>query len=344
MGDTRRLDRILGISALVLGVVVVGFAAYFGYTVYVDRQAAEEATPAGRIAKVIAQQVKKSPNDAVLRVRYGEALASAGRTKDAVEQFNAALKIDPKHTGAMIDLGQLALNDKQSSTAARYFRQVVDLTGGSTMEGVNQRREIALYQLGRIALSNNDWEDAIGYFKGALRIRNDASDTYYYLARAFDGNGDADEARTQLEIALKFDPNFAQARYFLGDLYMEQGDKVNASYNYGRAAQLVPDAAEPQAAIAKFGTAEELIAKAKSQLKSDVEAALESARIARNIAPEDPEAAKVVALVLNEQGEFKLALATYKEAQKLAPEDAEIKAAIEELSKKVKPEPKAKGN
>jgi tetratricopeptide (TPR) repeat protein len=343
MGDSRRLDRILGISALVLGLVVVGFAAYFGYNVYVDRKAAEEATPAGRIAKVIAQQVRKAPNDAILRVRYGEALASAGRTKDAIEQFNAALKIDPKHTGAMIDLGQIALSDKQASTASRYFKQVVDLTAGSTMEDVNQRREIALYQLGRIALSQNEWEQAIGYFKGALRIRNDASDTYYYLARAFDGNGDADEAMRQLEIAVKFDPNFAQARYFLGDLYMAQGDKVLASYNYGKAAQIAPDAPEPQAAIAKFGTPEELIAKAKTLLASDPEAALESARIARNIDFENPDAAKMVAMVLAEQGEYKLALATYKEAEKFAPQDAEIKAAIEELSKKVKSQPKPKG-
>jgi len=344
MGDSRRLDSILGIAALVLGLVVVGFAAYFGYTVYADRQAAAEATPAGRIAKVIAEQVKKSPNDAVLRVRYGEALASAGRTKDAIKQFNAALKIDPKHTGAMIDLGQLALNDKQTSTAARYFRRVVELTGESTMEDVNQRREIALYQLGRIALSDRDWERAIGYFKGALRIRNDASDTYYYLARAFDGNGDADEAIRHLEVALKFDPNFAQARYFLGDLYMDKGDKVLASYNYGKAAQLVPDAPEPQAAIAKLGTPEELIAKAKSLAEADPEAALENARIARNIDPESPEAAKMVAVVLAKQGEYRVALATYKEAQKLAPDDAQIKQAIEDLAQKVKSQPKGKGD
>jgi len=343
MGDSRKLDRVLGISALVLGIAVLGLAGYFGYSVYTDRMAAQEATPAGRIAKVIAEQVKKSPNDAVLRVRYGEALAAAGREKDAVEQFNAALKIDPKHTGAMIDLGQLALNQKETGTAARYYRQVVELTSGSSMEDVNQRREVALYQLGRIALSNNEFDDAIGYFKSALRIRNDASDTYYYLARALDGSGDVDEALTQLEIAVRFDPNFAEARYFLGDLYIAQGDKVQASYNYGRAAQLAPDAPEPQAAIAKFGSPDELIAKAKTLMKSDPEAALEAARIARNIDSDNAEAAKVVALVLNEQGDFKLALATYKEAQQLAPDDPAIKSAIEQLSKKIKSEAKAQG-
>lgn len=337
-----KLDRALSIAAVVLAVVVVGFAAYFGYTVYQDRLAAEEASPAGRIAKVIAEEVKKNPNDAVLRVRYGEALAAAGKAQDAVKQFNAALKIDPKHTGAMMDLGQLALNSEELDTASGYYQKVVDLTSGSTMEDVNQRREAALYQLGRIALAQQEFERAIGFFKGALRIRRDASDTYYLLARSLDGVGDSDGAIDQLKIAVEFDRNFAEAHYFLGDLYYDKGDEVLASYHYSRAVQSAPNEPAPEEALAKLGTVEERLAAAKSQLAAgEIDGSLENARIARNIDPENVAAALAVAVALEAKKDYVTALATYKEAQKLAPDDAAIKASIERVTK-LQPKPKGK--
>ena len=51
----------------------------------------------------------------------------------------------------------------------------------------------------------------------------------------------------------------------------------------------------------------------------------------------------MVAAVLAAQKDYKLALATYKEAQELAPDDPAIKSAIEQLSKQVKSEAKAQG-
>jgi len=336
-----KLDRVLGIAAVVLVLVVVGFAAYFGYTVYADRLAAEEATPAGRIAKVIGAQVKKAPNDAILRVRYGEALAAAGKEQQAIKQFNYALKIDPKHTGAMMDLGQLAYNTKQLDTAAGYFQKVVDLTGNSTMEDVNQRREVALYQLGRVAMVDRQYEKAIGFFKGALRIRSDASDTYFYLAQALDLTGDADSAIVELNKAIQFDPNFAQAHFYLGQLYKAQGDDVLSSYHFSRAAHASPDSPEPKQELAKFGTVAERIEKSQLLLETDPSAALDEARIARNIDPENVAAVVAVATVLEAQKDYKTSLATYKEAQKLAPEDAKIKAAIDRVTK-LQPKPKRK--
>ncbi len=193
-------------------------------------------------------------------------------------------------------------------------------------------------------LSNNEFDDAIGYFKSALRIRNDASDTYYYLARAFDGAGDVDEALRQLEIAVKFDPNFAQARYFLGDLYLAQGDKVLASYNYGKAAQLAPDAPEPQAAIAKFGSPEELDRQGEDadEVRSRGRAR-DRAESPATSTPRTLRRRRWSRSCSTRKEDYKLALATYKEAQQLAPDDAAIKSAIEQLSKKVKSEAKAQG-
>lgn len=169
MGDSTRLDLALKVVIISLIVAVLGTAGYFGWTVYNDRVVAERSSPAGRIIAVLRDQVKAKPNDAALRVRLGQALSAVGRDDEAIEQFNAALKIDPEHTGALIDLGHLAVRNKRMTEADGYFREVVKITDGGEFEAASDRREVALYQLGVISVSQRRYEDAIGYDDPAFR-------------------------------------------------------------------------------------------------------------------------------------------------------------------------------
>ena len=148
MADPQRIDTILRAAIAVLVTAVLAFGGWFGYTVYRDRIAAEDAIPALRLANILRKEVAANPNNAVLRVRLGEALGAAGKTQQAIEQFNAALKIEPKHTGAMLDLGILAMQNKHYDEATTYFKKVVDLTAGDAMANSSDRRENALYNLG----------------------------------------------------------------------------------------------------------------------------------------------------------------------------------------------------
>ncbi|MBI5232602.1 MAG: tetratricopeptide repeat protein [Coriobacteriales bacterium] len=334
MSSQQKLDTVLYSVVGVLLVAVLGLGVYFGYSVYRDRKAAENSTPALRVVNQMREAVKKSPNDSVLRVRLGEALAAAGDAQGAIEQLNAALKIEPKHTGAYLDLGLLAVSRSRPSEAKNYFEKVIDLTEGSDYEAINQRREVALYNLGVIALSEQEYEQAIGHFKAALRIRKDASDTYFYLARALDQSGETDEAMQTLENSLAFDPNFAQANYFMGELYLRKGDKVNASYHLAKAAKVAPEAKEPARELKKLGTSDEWIKRAQQSLKAeDLDAALDAALIATNLDPESFVAQKTHAEVILAKGNKKEALEVYRKAAKLDPDDAEVKAAIKKLSK-----------
>jgi tetratricopeptide (TPR) repeat protein len=333
MTDTERFETILKIVIASLVIGVIGFAGFFGWTVYRDRIDSENATPAARIVNVLKMQVRKYPNSDILRVRLGEALVAQGKSQAAIEQFNAALKINPKHAGALLDLGQVAFLNNRSGEARRYYEQVVKLTNGDEMQGTDQGREIAFYQLGVLSLSEKQYEDAIGYFKEALRIRKDASDTYFYLARAFDGIGETDEAKKQLLNALAFDPNFAQANYFLAELYMRDNDKALASYYYGKAARANPNAKEPREAIKRFGPLSQMISKARTAFAAkDYKAALTAIQIARNLYPENVAAARLHAEIALAAGDKKQALKVYKELGALVPKDKAVQTAIEKLS------------
>lgn len=336
MSASEGLDRTLFRVSVALVVALLGMGAWFGYTVYKDKVAAEDANPSMRVANAIRQQISKNPNDAVLRVRYGEALTAAGKTQQAIDQFNAALKINPKHTGALVDLGRVAMMNKRFDEAAAYFQKVVDLTASGDFSGVNDRRETALFQLGRIETHQKDYPAAVGYFKEALRIRGDASDTYYYLAIALDNAGHADDAIKQLLTAIAFDPNFAQAQYYLGELYLKKGDKASASEHYRKAASVDPEAPEPQRALARMGTAGDLITKARGLEATDVGAAADLAIIATNVDPKSLEAWKTRGRLLSLKHDAAGALAAYEEASKIAPQDAEVKTAVSKLKAKSK--------
>jgi len=329
VGTKRGLDTGLNVTLALLLLAVVGLAAWFGYTVWLNQQSQELTNAPTRVIAGLESQVRKAPNDAVLRVRLGEALGAAGKYPQAIEQFNAALKIEPNHVGAYLDLGMVAMLTNNDDKAITYLKKVVDLTEEVSFSQVDERRENALYNLGLITLGQQEYEQAAGYFKAALRIRKDASDTYLNLARALRGLGDYDSAVSNLEFALAFDPGFAEAHYTLGQVYEQKGDKVNASYHYFQAANLEPEAELPQEALATFGDPASWVAKADKQLADGaVEEALDSALIARNLDPKSVEAVKVHSKVLLARQDFADALEVLRKGLEIDSKDAALLASI----------------
>jgi tetratricopeptide (TPR) repeat protein len=332
-----RVDMWLNLALAGLLLAIVAGAVLFAYTVQRDRQLEEASSATGRIVAALTEQVKRSPNDAVLRVRLGEGLGAMGKYQQAIDQLNAALKIDPKHTGAYLDLGMIAKLANDKAAAEGYFKKVVTLTEGQKYAALSGVREQALFNLGRLAIDDKRWAEGAGYFKGALQIRSDSSDTYYWLAKAYQGLGDTDSAIKQLEIGLQFDPGFAEAHYFLGQLFQQKKDDVNASYQYAQASKLAPGAEPPAQALDAYGTSGDWVSKAKAALAAgDTEVALTDVLVARNLDEKSVEAAAFHGRVLVERGDLKDALEVYRAAVKLDPANAEIKAQVATLAKQVK--------
>ncbi len=141
--------------------------------------------------------------------------------------------------------------------------------------------------------------------------------------------GEIDGAIQQLEIGVKFDPGFAEAHYFLGQLYKQNKDDVNASYQFVRAAELAPEADPPREAVEAYGPAATWIEKARKSLAAGTtEDALNSILIARNLDKKSFEAAKLHGEILVKRASLKDALDVYRQAAALDPKNAEVKAQI----------------
>jgi tetratricopeptide (TPR) repeat protein len=332
-----RTDLWLNIAVAALLAVVIGGIAFFGYSVYRDRQIEDASSATGRIVAALASQVRKNPNDAILRVRLGEGYGAMGKFQEAIDQFNAAIKIDPKHTGAYLDLGMVATLTNNDSAAEGYYLKVISLTDGQEYSNLSTVREQAFYNLGTMMLKQKRYADAAGYFKGSLQIKSDASDTYYSLAKAYQGLGDNESAMRQLLIAVQFDPGFAEAHYFLGQLYEQKKDDVNAAEQFALAVKMAPGADQPRQALDAYGSASDWIAKANTALGSgDTEAALNAARIAIAIEPDNFDAAKLKGQIYVELGDPVNALDAYKAAAVINPKDAAVQAQIAALTKQIK--------
>ena len=334
-GPRITLETILTGVAILLAVALVGLGAWWGWSAYAAGQTGQLSTPAMRVIESLKQQVGQRPRDAALRVRLGEAMATAGVIGEANGQFKEALQIDPKHTGAWLDLGILAMQEGHSDEAVGYFKKVVELTEGTDMEIINERREQALFYLGQVAVEQRRYDDALRYLKGALLIRRDASDTYLLLAQAYEGTGATQKAIDSYGIALTFDPNYAMAHYQLGMLLKKKGDLVNAAKNLRAAITAQPAADPPVEALAAFGTAASYVTAAQKDIAAkDYKAARKNVESALAVTPDDLPAALLYGSILEKLGDKKSALTAYQQVLQNHPKDKTATAAVARLSAK----------
>ncbi len=159
---------------------------------------------AGRIPEAIQQfeaALRLAPGNAELRDNLGVTLGHAGRTAEAIEQFEAALRLRPDFYVAHSNLGN------------------------------------ALLQAGRAA-------DAIRHYEEALRLRPDYADAEYNLGGALDQTGQTADALRHYEAAVRLKPDFGPAHYNLGDLLGRLGRTAEAMEQYEEVLRLQPDLAQ----------------------------------------------------------------------------------------------------
>ncbi len=328
-----RADSMLSAALWVVSALLLAVVGWFGVTIYQTVVTNEGASPALRAVALLKDSVRSDPNNASTRIRLAEAMAAAGMLDEATSQLEQALKIDEGHSGAYLDLGLIATQQGDLSAAEGFFSKVIELTTGTEYEDLNQRREQAYFYLGQLAMEREDYEEAIKYLKGALRIRRDASDTYYALAAAYRGLDENDAAFEHVEIALAFDPNYADARYLAGRLLLEAGNEASASVEFRKAVSLAPDVVEFTDALEALGPWQARVEAAEAALESgDAETALAESLIAQSLAPEDTLVLLVHARALELTGEKQTAQQVYEAVIELEPENTEALEALERLT------------
>jgi len=281
LSSRRFLNAAIAVAALLL----VGLAAYLGYNVWAQNRAVVDSTPVSRATEQLIESVRKQPNSIDLRMKLAQAFTVAGRDKDAVAQYEAALKLKKDFAPAYAGLGFIAGRQGDWEKSEKFWRKVIVISQKSPSANMDKGLETAHFYLGTSLFERKMYEDAIGEFKESLRMNPTASDTHYMLAVAYREIDSMDKYREELEAALSLDPKLPEANYDVGMLLIQDGDVAGGAEYLRKSADAAAQSEKPLQALKDLGPVDERVDASRAALAKDAKLALTEARIAVAIEP-----------------------------------------------------------
>ena len=169
-----------------------------------------------------------------------------------------------------------------------------------------------LFFLGHIRRAQGRVQEAVDFYKHAIRIEPGKPEAYLHLSQLLRGAGRADEAIQVLQDALPLAPTDARIRLELGLAFAAKQDFEQAKTQYREALRLQPDLVQASQALSAA-----LIAQERPE---DVEAVVEAALNRPTLAPRERAGLKLnLSIARVQQNRAAESLALVDEAQSLAP-------------------------
>jgi tetratricopeptide (TPR) repeat protein len=173
----------------------------------------------------------------------GQAAEALGETGEAVAEYRAALKDNPKHSAVYNKLGLIWENAGKFDEAMANFQKAVQLNPANTSarlnlaielvkrgnygQGLKELDELLRYDpydaaahfcMGFAYLSSQRIDEAIVKFRQGLRYKPDDAEAHFGLGAALAAQHKREDAVTELREALRLRPNFPPARKLLYQL------------------------------------------------------------------------------------------------------------------------------
>lgn len=179
----------------------------------------------GRFPEAIEQYqaaLQIEPNAANVQTDYGNALARSGHIPEAIAHYQAALRALPDSPITHNDLANaFAATPGSMPEAIAEYQNALRLKpdyveARNNLAQVQSNAAEMQYSLGVDLAKSGKPEAAILYFKEALRLKPDYVDAHNNLGVVLAGAGRVEEAISHFEDALRIDPNSADAHVNLG--------------------------------------------------------------------------------------------------------------------------------
>jgi tetratricopeptide (TPR) repeat protein len=212
------------------------------------------------------QAARLAPQNAVIALEFGKALAADGKDEQAIPVFRHALELDadsieasyqlalalqrtnkvleaiillkkvvavePNNAEAMTNLGMALSQAQQAKDAVPVLQRSISLAPESVT--AHQNLAAAYVQL-------SQFDDAVAELHQTLKLAPDAPQLHYNLGLALKMEDDVAGALPELETAQRLDPSAAEAPYVLGVLYMQTGRYEDAAREMNISLKLRPE-------------------------------------------------------------------------------------------------------
>jgi Flp pilus assembly protein TadD len=235
----------------------------------------------------------------------GIVLAKAGRTGEAIREYEAALRLKPDYGYAHNNLGSALEEKGQSEEAIRQYQEAIALEPANALAHNN---------LGTALDKKGQSDDAIRQLLEAIRLQPDYAEAHNNLGAALDRKGQSVEALREYQEAVRLNPGYADAHNNLGAALDDAGRSDEAIRHYEEALRLKPDHAE---AHNNLGIA--------LGRKGEVQEAIRHFEEAVRLNPGYAEAHNNLGIALGRQGRNGEAAGHFREALRLRPDYADAR-------------------
>jgi tetratricopeptide (TPR) repeat protein len=178
-------------------------------------------------AHALATLVKVAPDSARTRQILAESLMSRNDPPGAIQEYRRALSADPNLPEIHFELGEALLKYSASepnlSEAEKEFKAAV---------AANPADWNAEYQLGEVALSRNDLQNALQHYSRALQLRPHFVEAQIGLGKVFTAKNEPPKALDYLLDAERSDPQNETVHFRLALAYRKMGAKADAEREY----------------------------------------------------------------------------------------------------------------
>jgi tetratricopeptide (TPR) repeat protein len=158
--------------------------------------------------------LQSTSNNYVIHNNLGVALFEKGELDLAINEYSAALMINPKYVDARYNLGLAYFKKRDMDAATREFQYIIR-TNPTTR---------AHYTMGVLFVQKGDLSAAINEYMKAIEIDPNDIKSHFELALAFARKKDFDKAIHEFKEVLRINPNDIKAHTNLGVALGEKGE------------------------------------------------------------------------------------------------------------------------
>jgi protein O-mannosyl-transferase len=190
----------------------------------------------GQIDKAIEQYqaaIAIEPDNAMAHYNLGVALASMGRLDEAIEQYRKTVQLQPNDAAAQNNLGQALLIRGQIEKGMTHCQEALR---------IDPQFAEAHYNVGNVLYFRGRMDEAIAEYQAAVRTKPELAPAHYHLGLALARRGRFDDAIVEYRKALETKSDFAaEVHNALGLALAARGRPDEAIIHYRKALAISPD-------------------------------------------------------------------------------------------------------
>jgi tetratricopeptide (TPR) repeat protein len=145
----------------------------------------------------------KDPKNLDARLAIADTYTAAGKPAKAIRELKEIIDNNLGREEAFNRLGSIYEAGGQKRLAEKYYLVAASLAPSD---------EVSLLALSRLALDRKDYRKAIKYLNRISELRPGLADVHYDLGWAYEGLGRPQSALREYEAALKYVPDYQEAK------------------------------------------------------------------------------------------------------------------------------------